>query len=214
MRPFVIGLTGPIGCGKTHVLRTLMALGADGLDADRVAHEVMAPDGPAYGAVLDTFGHDLRTATGTIDRARLGARVFSDPAALARLENILHPAVATAIKTQLAASTAPVFVIEAIKLIEAGLSVLLCDEVWVAVCSEAEQLARLWAGRRMTPAEVRHRATNQMSPETMLRHADRVIRTDGTLAETEALVRAAWVALGFPLPTLESESWHPDQEIE
>lgn len=201
MKPFVIGVTGPIGCGKTNVLRTLIGLGADGIDADQVAHQVMTPGAPAYERILAEFGRGVLTAAGTIDRSRLASRVFSDPDALARLEAIIHPAVAAAIRHRLATTTAAVVAIEAIKLIEAGLSVSLCDVVWVAICSEEAQLARLAASRGMSPAEVARRMANQMPPADMIAHADLVIRTDGTVQETAALVRQAWLALGFALPT-------------
>jgi dephospho-CoA kinase len=201
MKPFVIGLTGSIGCGKSHVRETLVKLGADGIDADKVAHEVMAPGGPAYEPILDAFGHELAGGNGAINRAELGARVFGDGAALAELEAIVHPAVYAETKRRVEESSAPAVAIEAIKLLEAGLSVGLCDEVWVMVCSEAEQLERLARSRGMPAEEVRRRLVNQMAPELMAERADRIIRTDGTLKETEDEVLRLWVELGLPLPT-------------
>jgi dephospho-CoA kinase len=201
MKPFVIGLTGSIGCGKSHVLHTLEKLGAEGIDADKVAHEVMAPGAPAYEPILELFGTGILTANGAIDRGKLGARVFSDPAALAQLEVIVHPAVHAETKRRVEESAAPAVAIEAIKLLEAGLSVGLCDEVWVVVCSEAEQLARLARSRGMSADEVIRRRANQMPPEQMAERADRIIRTDGTHKETEAEVLRLWVELGLPLPT-------------
>ena len=93
MKPLVIGLTGPIGSGKSHVRSVLVSLGAEGIDADRVAHEVMAPEGPAYPGIVAEFGSAVLGSDGLVDRGKLGARVFDDPAALARLEAIVHPAV-------------------------------------------------------------------------------------------------------------------------
>ena len=77
-KPFVIGLTGGIGSGKSVVLADLVSLGAEGIDADRVAHEVMAPDGPAYAPIVAEFGRDILAPDGQIDRGRLGQRVFAD----------------------------------------------------------------------------------------------------------------------------------------
>ncbi len=199
-RPLVIGLTGSIGSGKSNVLHELVALGAEGIDADRVAHQVIALGGPAYAAVVAEFGPEIMGPDGRIDRGVLGRRVFADPAALARLEAIVHPAVGQAIAARVAASSAPVVVIEAIKLLEAGLSRQLCDQVWVTVCSETEQIARLAAGRGMTEVEARHRLANQMPAAQMIAQADRVIDTGGTLAETAIQVCEAWVALDLPLP--------------
>lgn len=199
--PLVIGLTGGIGCGKSHVLETLVALGAEGIDADQVAHEVMAPGGPAYEPLIAAFGREILGPDGAIDRAKLGALVFRDAAGLARLEGIVHPAVYEVTRARVAGSTAPMVVIEAIKLLEAGLSAALCDQVWVVDCSEAAQLERLAASRGMSAEEVGWRRANQMPQDQMVRRADRVIDTNGTLAETEAKVRQAWQELGLPLPS-------------
>ena len=194
-KPLVIGLTGPIGSGKSHVLGTLVALGAEGIDADRVAHEVMASGGPACAGVVAEFGARILGPDSAIDRGKLGARVFGDADALARLEAIVHPAVADIIAARVAASRAPVVVIEAIKLIESGLSRRLCDLVWVTVCPEEEQIARLAAGRGMSEAEARRRLANQMPVAQMISHADCVIDTSGSLIETADKVRRAWHAL-------------------
>jgi dephospho-CoA kinase len=200
-KPVVIGLTGPIGSGKSHVRSVLVSLGAEGIDADRVAHEVMAPDGPAHAGIVAEFGPDILGSDGLIDRGKLGARVFGDPAALARLEAIVHPAVGQAIRDRVEASTAPLVVIEAIKLLEAGLARSLCDQVWVALCTRRHQFSRLQASRGMSADEVRRRLANQMPPAQMAVQAHRVIRTDGTTAETAQTVLAAWVELGLGLPS-------------
>jgi len=199
-RSLVIGLTGPIGSGKSHVLNVLVSLGADGIDADLMAHEVMAPGGPAYAAIVAGFGPGILGPDGAIDRAKLGAQVFGDVSALARLEAIVHPAVGQAIRAQIAASTAPVVVIEAIKLLEAGLARALCDQVWVTLCTRRRQLARLRASRGMSADEVGRRLASQMPPAQMAAQAHRIIRTDGTPAETAHAVLAAWIELGLPLP--------------
>lgn len=200
MKPLVIGLTGSIGSGKSHVRSVLVSLGAEGIDADQVAHEVIAPGGPAFEPVLAAFGREMLGADGLIDRRRLGGRVFGDPAALARLETIVHPAVVQAVTARVAASTAPAVVIEAIKLLEAGLNRTLCDQVWVTTCSRRQQLARLKKSRGMDADAVRRRLANQMPLAQMSAQAQRVIHTDGTLAETANIVLAAWVELVLPLP--------------
>ncbi len=201
MKPFVIGLTGPIGSGKSHVRNVLVSLGAEGIDADLLAHQVMAPGGPAFEPVLAAFGRELLGPDGAFDRQRLAAIVFSDAHALARLEAIVHPAVSQAIAARIAASTAPAVVIEAIKLLESGLSAALCDEVWVTQCTARQQLARLKKSRGMSAAEVRRRLVHQMPVAEMAARAQRVIHTGGTMAETALKVLAAWVELGLPLPS-------------
>jgi dephospho-CoA kinase len=199
-KPFVIGLTGGIGTGKSAVLADLVSLGAEGIDADRVAHEVVAPGSPAYAPIVVEFGSDILSPEGQIDRGRLGRLVFADAARLARLEAIVHPAVGEAIAARVAASQAPAVVIEAIKLLEAGLSRRLCDEVWVTQCSLRQQIARLRANRGMSEAEVRRRLAMQMPAKQMIAQAHRVINTGGSRAETGISGLAAWTVLGLPLP--------------
>lgn len=200
MTPIVIGLTGGIGCGKSNVREVLVQLGAEGIDADRVAHEVTAPGGPAYEPLIAAFGLDVVGPDGSIDRGKLAALVFHDSDALARLEGIVHPAVFEATRARVANSRAPVIVIEAIKLLEAGMSISLCDQVWVVMCSEAAQLERLARSRGMSAEEVQRRRANQLPQAEMIRQADRVIDTNGTLAETEEKVRRACQELGLLLP--------------
>lgn len=198
----VIGVTGGIGTGKSAVLKILASLGAEGIDADLTAHAVMAPDGPVHGAVVAAFGPEIVAADGMIDRKRLGARVFADSAALSQLEAIVHPAVAQAIGRRIAASRATEVAIEAIKLLESGLSRQLCDQVWVTRCSRRQQIARLSASRGMPAEEARRRLAAQMPPAQMASQADRIIDTNGSLAETAMQALAGWVELGLPLPAV------------
>src|SRR3954454_23689532 len=91
---YIIGLTGNIACGKSTVLELLRERGAQVLDADRVTHELQAPGQPVYHAIVAEFGSGILAAPdGPIDRRALGTIVFADPAALRRLEQIVHPAV-------------------------------------------------------------------------------------------------------------------------
>lgn len=189
--PYRIGLTGNIATGKTTVGRMLVELGAELIDADRVAHSVMVPGGPAYAAVVRAFGPEILTPEGDIDRAQLGDIVFSDPAALARLEALVHPPTLAEIERRVAASDAPVVVVEAIKLLESGTAGAY-DAIWVATCSYDTQLARLVENRGMRPAEARRRIAAQPPPAEKIARADVVIDTDVPLAQTRAQVTAAW----------------------
>jgi dephospho-CoA kinase len=208
-KPVVIGLTGGIGSGKSAVLRTLEALGAQGIDADLVGHAVMTPGAAAYEPVLAAFGTEILAGDGQIDRRRLGQRVFSDASALARLESILHPMVGEAIGRWLGAAMAPMVAIEAIKLLEAGMARTLCDQVWVTACSPQTQLARLAQSRGMSADEVVRRQAMQMDQATMIAQADRVIDTNGTLAAMRAQVLTAWAELSLPLRPLEVRAATP-----
>lgn len=191
----VIGLTGNIGVGKSTVLAMLRALGADVIDADQVAHAVMRPGEAAYEGIVAAFGADILAPDGAIDRAQLGARAFRDPEALQRLEAIVHPAVFVRTKQRLTASQAPVVVIEAIKLLEAGLSVTLCDAVWVVTATREQQVERLMRTRSLSRAEAELRIDAQPPQEDKIKRADVVIDNRGALAETGAQVEAAWQAL-------------------
>ena len=191
-RALRIGLTGPIGCGKSTVAGWLALSGAVVVDADAVARAVTAPGEPAHEAVLARFGDAVRRADGTLDRAALARLVFLDEAALRDLEAIVHPAVRPRILAALEAADqarAPAVVIEAIKLVEGGLAAL-CDEVWLVTCDPAAQRARL-AGRGMAAEDAEQRIAAQGDLAERLRpHATRVLETDGTPDEVEAATAA------------------------
>jgi len=176
-----IGITGPIGCGKSTVAGWLAARGAVVVDADAVARAVVEPGEPALALVLERFGDGVRAPDGSLDRAALGRIVFADPAALRGLEAIVHPEVRPRILAAIAAadeSGAPAVVIEAIKLVEDGLAAL-CDEVWLIECSAAIQRNRL-LGRGMFGEDADRRIAAQASQWREVRErATRIFPTDG-----------------------------------
>jgi dephospho-CoA kinase len=196
-----IGLTGPIGCGKSTVGGWLRELGAVIVDADAIARTVTAPGEPALAAVLARFGPAYRRPDGSLDRAALGRLVFTDPVALRDLESIVHPAVRPRIEGAVAAAEAagaPAVVVEAIKLVEAGHAAS-CDEVWLVTCDAADQRRRLI--ERGSPAdEADQRIASQGAIVDRLRpRATRIIDASGTRAHTRRLVVDAWdAALGGP----------------
>jgi dephospho-CoA kinase len=189
-----IGLTGPIGCGKSTVAGWLAHRGATVVDADRVAREILGPGEPAVEAVVERFGPEVLGPDGSIDRAALGRIVFGDPVALRDLEAIVHPLVRPRILAAIAAAqdrASPAVVVEAIKLVEGGLADV-CDEVWLVTCAEETQRARL-AGRGMAGDDARQRIAAQRDLLERIRaRATRVLDTSGDTATTEALVGAAY----------------------
>jgi dephospho-CoA kinase len=190
-RPHRIGLTGPIGCGKSTVARWLGERpGVVVIDADQVAREVVEPGEPALEAVIARFGEALRRPDGSLDRAALGRIVFADPEALRDLEAIVHPAVRPRIVASIAvaeAERAPVVVIEAIKLVEGGL-VSICDEVWLVTCDPAVQRSRL-IGRGSSPDDASERIAAQAGfADRIGPAATRVIDVSGSQAEARAIV--------------------------
>ena len=102
-RPFVIGVTGGIGSGKTTVCREFQKLGAPMVDTDQVAREVVAPGTPGLAAVVAAFGPEILTAEGQLDRRRVRQLVFATPELRVRLEAILHPLIRQATDAQVAA---------------------------------------------------------------------------------------------------------------
>ena len=193
-RPYLIGLTGNIATGKSEVARMLAGLGAGAIDADKVAHEVMQPGGPAYEAVVDAFGREIVSDEGCIDRAKLGAIVFRDAAALQRLEWVVHPAVIVEVDSRIKQAPEAVVVIEAIKLIESGMY-LRCDSLWVVTAPRRLQIARLVATRGLTEAEAALRIDAQPSQAEKAELADLVIANDGGLGELRRKVEAGWARI-------------------
>jgi dephospho-CoA kinase len=200
--PYLIGLTGNIATGKSLVAQMLAALGARVIDADQVAHTVMQPGGPAYPAVVRLFGPSVLTPGGEIDRARLGAIVFRDPQALARLEQAVHPATIEAVDRLVAAAREPVIVVEAIKLIEAGMH-RRYDALWVVTAPREAQIARLVARRDLSPAEAELRVDAQPPQEEKAALASVVIANDGSEADLRRQVEAAWASIPRPAGTSE-----------
>ena len=190
--PLVIGLTGNIGSGKSTVLQMLAKLGAQIIDADKLAHEVIAPDGPAYAAVVDSFGQDILQAGRHIDRSKLGDIVFRDPQALARLEALVHPAVFARTQELIEQAEAQVVVVEAIKLLESGMARRLCYEIWVVTCHPEQQLARVMAQRGLSEAEARLRMEAQPPQAEKIAQADVVIDNGGPREDTRRQVETAW----------------------
>lgn len=185
-----IGITGPIGCGKSQVARWLRELGAHVVDADSVAREVSAPGTAVHAAILARFGDEVRAPDGTVDRAALGRIVFADPAALADLEALVHPATRPAIVAAIEAADragAPAVVIEAIKLVEGGLAAL-CDETWLVTCTPDVQRQRI-VGRGATAEVADQRMAAQAGLADRLRPlVTRVIDSSGSVDDTRRAV--------------------------
>lgn len=199
MAVYIIGLTGNIAAGKSTVARLLRERGATVIDADALAHAAMAPGSAVWEAIRQTFGSQVIAGDGTIDRRQLGAIVFANPEALAKLEAIVHPAVGRAIQARLAElQRAPerprAVVIEAIKLLEAGLD-RLCDAVWIVVAPRAVQSERLVRSRGLSPEEAALRIDAQGAIEPKLARADEVIVNDGSLEDLKGQVEKAWEAI-------------------
>ena len=192
----VIGLTGGIGSGKTTVSGFLEELGAEVIDADKVGHVTYLPDMPAWRDLIDTWGEDLLHPNREIDRKKLGAIVFSDPANLEKLNSIVHPRMRDIMNDRIEAFRGEgkqVVVVDAAILIEAKWTSLV-DEVWVTAAPEDVVVQRVMARNGWEEEQVRSRMASQMPAEERQSYADVVIDTDATLDEVRERVRAAFEA--------------------
>jgi dephospho-CoA kinase len=188
---YVIGLTGNICTGKSVVRRMLEHLGAYGIDADALAHRVIAQDAPGYRKVVQTFGRYILTPDGEIDRQKLGRLVFGDPEALAQLEQIVHPYVEQLVDLIIERASQPVIVIEAIKLLEANIGSS-CDSIWVTYAPPEVQMQRLITRRKMNAEEARRRIEGQPPQEEKIAAAQVMINNDSSFENIWKQVVNAW----------------------
>jgi len=186
-RPFILGLTGSIGMGKSAVAAMFQGLGVPVFDADAAVHQLQGPGGALLPAIEAAFPGT--TGPGGVDRARLGAAVFGDPAALKRLEAIVHPAVGTMRAEFLKANAhRPLLVFDVPLLFEKG-GAANTDAVVVVSASPEAQRARVLARPGMT-AEKFEQILNLQVPDAEKRaRADYVIDTGTSLAETRHAVQ-------------------------
>ena len=162
-----IGLTGGIGSGKSTVSQFLAELGAVILDADKVGHEAFKPNTAAWREVVATFSEQILTPSGEIDRKKLGEIVFSQPEALSRLNQIMHPQMYDMMKAQIEEyrrQGVDVIILEAAVLIEANWTPLV-DEVWVTVAPKTAVLERIRKQRGLAEEQTLARIHSQLSSE-------------------------------------------------
>ena len=175
-------MTGGIGSGKSLVADMFAALGASLIDTDQIAHQLTAPGGLAMPAIAAQFGQEFIDANGAMDRARMRAAVFTDPAVKRQLEGILHPLIR--IETERAAAEAQgayrIFVVPL--LVESGSWKARVSRVLVVDCPEALQIERVMARNGMPETQVRAIMAAQASREQRLAAADDVIVNDADIA--------------------------------
>jgi dephospho-CoA kinase len=195
----VVGLTGGIASGKSTVARMLADLGAQIVDADQVARQVVEPGEPAYEEIVAAFGKEvlLPDGQGMIDRKKLGAMVFADPEKRKRLNAITHPRIAAETQKRLMALGAAgqrVAVYEAALLVENGVHRGLGGLIVVA-CSEMEQITRIMRRDNLSQEEAVQRVRAQAPLSDKVAVATWVIDTNGSLEATKKQVEKVWAEI-------------------
>lgn len=192
---FIVGLVGRAGSGKSTVARALAAAGALVLDADEAGHDVTDHDPDVRRALLAEYGPAVFLEDGTLHRRLVATKVFANPAALERLNALVHPRILKRMRLKLAELAAAghrgVVLVDAALMLDWGFE-RECDAVLAVIAPEEQQVARLVAGRGWTDAEARRRLANQKPNSYFEGVADETLDNRGTEAE---LADAARVAL-------------------
>jgi len=184
MKPWILGLTGGIGSGKSAVVEAFGRLGVHWVDADHAARWVVEPGRPALGAIVDRFGDAVLAADGTLDRAALRATIFRDPAQRQWLEALLHPLIRQEVAEHLARATSPYAIMVSPLLVESGQHRQV-DRVLVVDVPEALQLERAMRRDASSEAQIRAILAAQLSREARNGHADDLLLNDRDLGWME-----------------------------
>jgi dephospho-CoA kinase len=199
---FIVGLVGRAGSGKGAVAGAWSADGALVIEADRVGHQVTDEDPDVRAALTAEYGPGVYGADGRLDRERVAARVFTDPAARSRLDRLVHPPLVAGLRRRLevlrARGWSGTVVLDAALLLEWGME-RECDAVVAVTAPEAEQVRRLMRSRGWSADEARRRLAAQRSDAAFAAAADVTIENAGSLEELAGTARAALAALRAPL---------------
>lgn len=192
-----IALTGGIATGKSHIRARFEQLGVPTIDSDILAREAVAPGTAGLAAVIEKFGPDVLQADGSLNRRKLADIVFADPAARKSLEAIIHPEVRRAIDAWFMALDArkhPFAIADIPLLYEVGRERDF-EAVIVAACDPETQVRRVMKRHGISEADARQRIGAQLSIEEKARRADYVIRTNGSLEDTDGQIRDTYARL-------------------
>jgi len=187
-RPFIVGLTGGIGSGKSAAADIFGELGAAIVDTDRIAHLLTASGGAAMAAISAAFGDGVLTEEGALNRPAMRALAFESPDARKRLEGILHPMIRQESERQCLAASAPYVILAVPLLIESGTYRERVQRLCVVDCPEAVQVARVMQRSALDEAQVRAIMAAQASRAERLAAADDVVDNAGSLDALRAQV--------------------------
>lgn len=177
MKPWILGLTGGIGSGKSAVVEEFGRLGVHWVDADHAARWVVEPGRPALASIVERFGETVLAQDGSLDRAALRGLIFRDAAQRKWLEELLHPLIRQEIAEHLARATSPYAIMVSPLLVESG-QYRQVDRVLVVDVPEALQVERAIRRDQSSEAQIRAIVEAQASREERLRHADDVLIND------------------------------------
>lgn len=186
-KPYIVGLTGGIGCGKSEAANCLRELGAVHVDADEISRSLTAQGGEALPAIRERFGDGVFSEDGTLDRAELGRIVFESAPHRRLLEGIIHPLVQRRTLAEIEKAGLRgdrVVVLDVPLLFETGMDVL-CDETWAVTAGAESQLIRVMS-RGLTAEQAQARIDSQMSADERSARATRIINTDRPIERTRA----------------------------
>lgn len=186
----VLGVTGGIGSGKSTAARLFAECGAGLVDTDEIALRLTQPGQPAVAEIARRFGPEYLTPAGALDRQRMRSHVFSDPAAKAQLEAILHPLIRMQVAEQVRASDAPYVLVLIPLLVETGGYPTLVQRILVIDADEAVQIARTMARSALSEEQVRAIMRTQATREQRLAAADDIIDNNGDLEQLRLQVQA------------------------
>lgn len=187
MKPWILGLTGGIGSGKTAVAEHFGTLGVHWVDADHAARWVVEPGRPALGLIRQHFGESVIAADGSLNRPALRQLVFQDPAQRQWLEQLLHPLIREEVAEHLAQARSPYTIMMSPLLIESG-QYKQTNRVLVVDVPEALQLQRAMRRDQASEEQIRAIFKAQASRDERLSHADDVLSNDRDLAWLQAEV--------------------------
>ena len=198
----VLGLTGGIGSGKSAVGLIFAQLGADLIEADQLARDVVEPGQPALSESVEAFGPEILRPDGRLNRSKLATIIFADPAARARLNAITHPRINERMDTEVGARKAhPGVLILDIPLLYENDRDRTVERVIVVWVDTQTQLRRLQERDGLSEEEARRRVAAQMPLDEKRARADHVIDNTGSLKETRAQVEAIYRQYAGPPPT-------------
>ena len=189
--PFIVGLTGGIGSGKTTVCAQFAELGVEVIDADHISRQVVEPGSPALQQLRDWFGADSLLPDGSLNRSWLRTLIFKDAAARERVESLLHPLIRSSILGHIHRTQSRWLILAAPLLLESS-AYDFVDRILVVDVDEAVQIARTRSRDQCSEEQVRRIMALQLSRNERLRRADDVIHNDGDIGALRQQVRACF----------------------